>query len=175
MSQGMDQGAAGGDGTRGVVGARSMEIVVGAVLMLVAAIVMFDSRRLGAGWGSDGPQSGYFPFFVGLVLFVSGAVNVALALRTPAGHGGIFVERGQLRTVLQVLVPTVIYVVAIAFIGLYVASAVFIAYFMWRLGGYRGATVPSVAILVPLALFMMFEVWFRVPLPKGPLETALGF
>jgi len=171
----MDQGTTGQDGTRAVIGARSMELVVGVTLMLVAAVVMFDSRRLGAGWGSDGPQSGYFPFFVGLILFVSGAVNFALALRTPPGHGGIFVERGQLKTVLQVLVPTVIYVIAIGFLGLYVASAVFIAYFMWRLGGYRGLKVPAVAILVPLALFMMFEVWFRVPLPKGPIETALGF
>jgi len=23
--------------------------------------------------------------------------------------------------------------------------------------------------------FLMFEVWFKVPLPKGPLEAAFGF
>ena len=171
----MDHGEVRQGDARGVVGARGMEIAVGGLLMLVALVVIVDSRRLGAGWGADGPESGYFPFFVGLILMVSGLMNIVSALRTPVGHGGVFVERGQLRTVLQVLVPTVIYVVAIAFLGIYVSSALFIAYFMWRLGGYRGAKVPAVAILVPLALFMMFEVWFRVPLPKGPLEAALGF
>jgi len=28
---------------------------------------------------------------------------------------------------------------------------------------------------VPFALFLLFEIWFLVPLPKGPLEEFLGY
>jgi putative tricarboxylic transport membrane protein len=86
-----------------------------------------------------------------------------------------FVERSQFVQVLQVLIPTIVFVVLIAFIGIYVAAALFIAFFMAWLGKYSVARIAPVAILVPVVLFLMFEIWFLVPLPKGPLETALGF
>jgi len=86
-----------------------------------------------------------------------------------------FVGRSELVRVLQVFVPTVIYVLLIGFLGLYVSSAIFIAFFMAWLGKYPLYKIVPVAVLIPVALFFMFEVWFLVPLPKGPLETALGY
>jgi len=85
-----------------------------------------------------------------------------------------FLGRSELVRVLQVFVPTVIYVLLIGFLGLYVSSAIFIAFFMAWLGKYPLYKIVPVAVLIPVALFFMFEVWFLVPLPKGPLETALG-
>ena len=89
-------------------------------------------------------------------------------------RGGLFAEWGQLRQVLSVVIPTTIYVVAVRFIGIYVSSAIFIAWFMRWLGKYGWATVASVAIGMPLVVYFVFEKWFLVPLPKGPIEQWLN-
>jgi hypothetical protein len=50
-----------------------------------------------------------------------------------------------------------------------------IATFMKWLGRYRWGMVLPIAIGVPLVTFIVFERWFLVPLPKGPIEEWLGF
>ncbi|QRG07422.1 tripartite tricarboxylate transporter TctB family protein [Xanthobacter dioxanivorans] len=154
---------------------RTVDVAVALVFMALAALVMADSVRVGMSWASDGPQAGYFPFYVGLIMFVASAVTVVQALVTRHPDLGNFVDRTQLKSVMQVLVPTTAYVGLIFLVGIYLASAVFIAFFMWWLGKYSIARILPVAVGVPLALFVMFEIWFLVPLPKGPLETALGY
>jgi hypothetical protein len=140
---------------------------------------MWDSRRLGSQWGADGPQAGYFPFYIGLAIVISAAAIIFRALNLGEKGRAAFVEWGQLRMILTVMIPTVIYVALIANpwfgLGIYVASALFIAFFMWHLGKYRWARIVPVAVGVMFFFFLMFEVWFKVPLPKGPLEAAFGF
>jgi hypothetical protein len=154
---------------------RAVEIGVAAAIFLFGAVAIFDSYRLGASWGDDGPQAGYFPFYVGLLICVSGAVTLVRALRNTALAAESFVERAQLKLIFTVLVPTVVYVGFIASLGFYVASTLFIAYFMKRLGKYSWLKAVLVSVGVSIAFFLTFEIWFAVPLPKGPLETALGF
>lgn len=153
----------------------TVELVVAALLVAAGAVVMADSLRVGAGWESDGPQAGYFPFYVGLLLALAGAVNFVLAIRHRWLGSRPFASYTELGHVLHVLVPTTALVVAIAFLGLYVASAVFIAWFMLWHGRFRWTMALPVALGVPVVLFLVFERWFLVPLPKGPLEAALGF
>ncbi|WP_127090451.1 tripartite tricarboxylate transporter TctB family protein [Aquabacter cavernae] len=154
---------------------RTMDIVVALLFMGVAALVMADSWRIGARWASDGPQAGYFPFYVGLIMFLASVGTLATNLFTKTPNLSNFVDREQLGSVLKVLVPTIVYVVLINFIGIYIASMIFIAFFMWWLGKYSPMVIVPVAIGVPAVLFVMFEIWFLVPLPKGPIETALGY
>jgi hypothetical protein len=154
---------------------RVMELLVAGLFIAAAALVMYDNWRIGARWGEDGPQAGYFPFYIGLIMFVSSAVTFGLNLTARPDGASSFVDRSQLRQVIQVFVPTVVYVLLIGPLGIYVASALFIAFFMWWLGKYPIHRIAPVAILIPLGFFMMFERWFLVPLPKGPLETALGY
>ncbi len=153
---------------------KSAEIGVAALFFVLGAIVVFDSARLGARWAADGPQAGYFPFYIGLIVCLSAAVNLVLALVSRGDSGRIFVEAGQFKLVLAVLVPTAIYVALIGWTGIYVASALFIAFFMRWLGKYPWWKVAAVSIGNSIAFFLIFEVWFKVPLPKGPLETLLG-
>jgi putative tricarboxylic transport membrane protein len=153
---------------------RSVEIGVAVVVFLFGAGVVFDSYRLGARWGEDGPQAGYFPFYVGLLICVSSVITLVLAWRNPALASESFVDRGQLKLILTVLAPTIIYVALIGYLGFYVASTLFIAYFMRRLGKYPWLKVALVAVGVSVVFFLTFEIWFAVPLPKGPLEAALG-
>ena len=153
---------------------RTMELVVAVFVFAFGALVVYDSMRLGAKWADDGPQAGYFPFYIGLILCVASAVTFAGALRNRALAERAFVRRGQLRLIMAVLVPLVLYVAAIKFAGIYVASIAFIGWFMRQLGRYSWLKTILVSLLTMLAFFMMFEVWFKVPLPKGPLEAALG-
>ena len=152
---------------------KGAEIVVAALFLLLGAIVVYDSVRLGARWGSDGPQAGYFPFYIALFVCIASAVNLVVAL-FKKGDDRSFVEVGQLKLVLSVLVPSTVYVALIAWLGIYVASAIFVAFFMRWLGKYPWWKVAAVSIGNSVVFFLIFEMWFKVPLPKGFLENWLG-
>ena len=165
-----------GDTGRSVVSVHAMEIVTALVIIAFAGVVMVANYRLGAGWDRNGPETGYFPFYVGVLLFISGAaILVGEVVRGGGAGRRSFVAVRPLLRVMQILIPTVVYVVAIAFIGIYVATAVFIAFFMMWLGRYRVFIAVPLGIGIAVALFLTFEVWFLVPLPKGPLEALLGY
>lgn len=163
------------------------ELGVAGFLMMLGALVVFDSLRLGAGWADDGPESGYFPFYIGAMLLASSGfvfIKAAagwLAARKAAGgsvdalSARTFVGRDELQLVMAMLVPATLYVVAMGFTGLYLSSIVLIAWFMRRHGGFGWLPSGAVALGVPATVFMVFERWFLVPLPKGPIEALLGF
>jgi putative tricarboxylic transport membrane protein len=159
----------------GTVGTRWPELIVSGLLMGLSILVITDSLRVGIGWAGDGPRSGYFPFAIGLLLLgSSGVVFVGQLLRWRRADP-IFALREQLALVVVVLIPMVVYIGAIFATGIYLASALLIGYFMWRYGKYRWSVTLPVAIGVPLVFFLVFERWFLVPLPKGPIERLLGF
>jgi putative tricarboxylic transport membrane protein len=160
-----------------LVSIRTMNIVVAAVLMIVGGIVIIDSIRLGTGWTeSQGPAGGYFPFYIGLLLVLASAINLARAVFAERAIGSeIFVTRPAFRRVLAVFLPLLGYVLVLTYIGIYIASAIYIALFMWYFGEYRLSRGVLVGAAVAFALFLMFEVWFLVPLPKGPVEALLGY
>lgn len=153
---------------------RSVELGVAAAMALLAFIGIYGSLKVGIGWGAEGPQAGFFPFYVSLIVIVSCAVNIAQVLMAGSSDER-FATWVQLRKVMAVVVPTAIYVTAIPYIGMYLASALLIAAFMLWLGKYRIVIAVPVALVVPVLTFLMFEVWFLVPLPKGPIEKLLGF
>jgi putative tricarboxylic transport membrane protein len=159
---------------RSALSYRSAELAMAALFLALGALVIYDSARLGIGWADDGPRPGYFPFYVGLLICVAAAVNAVRALLVPAAKNKGFVEVGQLRMVLAVLVPTAVYVLGVTWIGIYVASTVFIAFFMRWLGKYAWWKVAAVSAGTSIAFYLVFEIWFKVPLPKGPLENLLG-
>jgi putative tricarboxylic transport membrane protein len=162
-------------GNEHTVSTRAVELVVSGLLIALSIVIMYDNWRIGARWGSDGPEAGYFPFYIGLIMFLASAGTFGINLLANSADRSNFVDRSQLRRVLQVLIPTVLFVGLIYLIGIYFAAAIFIAFFMWWLGKYPLLRILPIAVAVPILLFMMFEVWFLVPLPKGPIETALGF
>jgi len=164
------------DATGGVIETRWMEVAVAAVIALLGILVVVDSHRVGAAWAEDGPQSGYFPNIIGMILIACGAwIAFQQFRRWRQDADKVFVTLHDLKPVMAMLLPTIAYVVVIWLIGIYVASALFIAGFMLFQGKYKWLPTLCVALGVPLALFVLFEIWFLVPLPKGPLEHMLGF
>ncbi len=163
-----------GTGGKAAIKTRTMEIAIAVFFLLCSAIVIYDSARLGARWGEDGPQAGYFPFYIGIILCIASVINLLQALAAARREDSEFVEYAALKLVFSVLVPTAIYTALIGPLGLYVASTLFIAFFMRWLGKYPWWLVAAVSIGNSVVFFLVFETWFKIPLPKGPLEAALG-
>ena len=153
---------------------RGPELAVAALLMLLAGLVIADSLRVGIGWADDGPRAGYFPFYIGLILLAaSGFVFVSTLVHWKRLTAS-FVGRREFAGVWAVLWPSVVMVALMPLLGLYVASAWLIGFFMRRHGRYGWPMTLAVSIGVVVVFFLVFERWFLVPLPKGPLEGWLG-
>ncbi len=160
-----------------VVSNRTMDIVAALFLILLSAIVIYDSARLGFDWReNEGPASGYFPFYIAAIMAFSSVMNLLRALLARGGAGSeSFVSKPALMRVLAVLIPTLAFVWVIQLLGLYVAAAIFITAFMLILGRESIVRSVLVGVSIPLALFVLFEIWFLVPLPKGPVENFFGY
>ena len=156
---------------------RMMDIAVALLLLVVGVVVVYDSYRLGSKWGSDGPQSGYFPFYIGVLICIASLATLVQAIRARNLAYVLFVSLSQLKLVLTVLIPALVYVLCVQYVGLYVASAVYIALFMVWLGKYSWLKGILVGVIVNASFFLMFEVWFKVPLWKGDLDPLrfLGY
>jgi hypothetical protein len=155
---------------------RAMDIITALLFLAVGLIVMVGSLKLGASWGADGPEAGYFPFYISLIILLSSTVTLyqsAIVNRKKKKES--FVDREPLKQVLAVLLPAFVFVLGVQLIGIYVASALYIAIFMVWLGKYPIWKAVAVSVGVSAALYFMFEYWFQVPLPHGSLINPLEF
>ncbi len=151
---------------------RSAEIGVALVMAVLAVIGIIGSLQAGIDWAAEGPRAGFFPFYVSVIVLICCGVNLAHAIRIQ--RTVIFAEWPQLHQVFAVVVPATIFVFAVPVLGMYVSSALLIGVFMKWLGRYRWLSVIAIAAAVPILTYIMFERWFMVPLPKGPVENWLG-
>jgi hypothetical protein len=154
-------------------GHRSVEIGVAITMIGFSLLVIGGSLRVGVTWAADGPRAGFFPFYIGLFILVASVVNLFQAIASGPSPR-LFAEWGQLGQVLSVVIPSAIYVALVSWLGMYVSSMLLIAVFMRWIGRYGWQLVLPIAIGVPAATFIVFEKWFLVPLPKGPVEALLG-
>lgn len=170
----MERNVAAGDAdSRAVVSTRTVEMVVAALLFVFGAVFAYTSYKLGFRWAIEGPQSGFFPFYVSMLICGASAMILFHALRGRDPRGaGAFVERGQLRQVLHVMIPAAFFVLGIQLIGIYVASVLYIVVFMRWLGKYSLVKSVLLAVAIIVAFFCMFEIWFQVPLYKGPWDLT---
>ena len=154
---------------------RVVDAAVMLLLLAFAVLLGYDNWRTGMSWEATGPQAGYMPFYLSIIL--GGAAVYGLVTSRPAGETGqdVFVTRAQLRRVLQVLVPTFLFVLGTTWLGLYVSSFFLVSGFMWTVG--RIALWKSVltACVFTAAMFFTFQIAFDVIMPKGPLEAFLGY
>ncbi len=165
------------EGERKGVATNIVDAVVAVLVLIMGGIVIYGSRKLGSEWGTDGPGAGYFPFYIGVILVISGIGVLYQALAGKEKNTEVFVDREQLGRVFSVLIPAAVYVGFIQLIGIYVASALYIALFMIILGKYSVLKSVIIGVAVNTLFFMMFEVWFKVPLHKGAFDplSFLGY
>jgi hypothetical protein len=159
-----------------VISVRAMDIITSLLFIAVGFVVMTGSIKLGASWGSDGPEAGYFPFYISLIIIVSSAVTLyqsAIVDRKKKKES--FVDRESFGQVMAVLLPALVFVLGVQLIGIYVSAVLYIAVFMIWLGKYAAWKAIAVALGVSVTLYLMFEYWFQVPLPHGSLINPLEF
>jgi len=166
MSQSTHVSGQGGPSHRGA----EMGTAIG--MAVFGLVVIAGSLSVGIGWAVEGPQAGFFPFWVAVLIIVASVVNFAKAYSS--GDRKLFSEWGQLRQVGKVVAPTAVYVFAVPWLGIYLASALLVAGFMRWIGRYGWLMVAAVSIALPIVAYITFEKWFLVPLPKGPIEDWLG-
>jgi putative tricarboxylic transport membrane protein len=152
---------------------RAADLTVAAMLIAGGALVLWDALRLGIGWGTDGPKSGFFPFWLAAAMIVACVGIIVQAWRRADRQP--FVSRTALAPVLKVLGPAVGFVLVMEWLGMYVASTLYMAVYMRWIGRYSWALVILVSVAFPVITFWIFELWFLVPMPKGPLEAWLGY
>jgi hypothetical protein len=164
--------------TSALVATRWVEFALALFTLLIGVVVMYGSLDQGIGWGDAGPEPGYFPFYIGLLLSCASLGNCVLTLIRWRALSVAFVSRGQFRQVLSVFIPIALFVAAMPFVGIYLASAVFIAWFMWRdrirAKPYGKLMICSVSGGAVLASYLIFALWFKVPLDAGPLGDWLA-
>src|SRR5262249_18728691 len=159
---------------RAVTSTRAVDIVVSLLLAAFAALMAWDNWRSGAGWASDGPKAGYFPFYLSLLLGAASLFGLAKTL-LDRKDSAPFVNRDQLRRVRQGLVPTFAFCLLTQWLGIYVASFLLIAGFMRFIGGIAWWKSLLTSLVFAVAMFVTFDVAFDVIMPKGPIEGWLGF
>src|SRR5262250_131993 len=158
-----------------VTSTRVVEIAVYLVLGLLALLLAFDNWRTGMGWASDGPQAGYFPFYLSVILAGASLYGLGSMAFNPSEGREPFVTRDQLRRVMQVFVPTLLFCFFTQWLGLYVASFLLIAGFMRLIGRIALWKSLLTAFLFAITMFVTFDIAFDVIIPKGPLEGAFGY
>jgi len=153
-----------------------MDIITAIAFLVFGITVMVGSLKLGASWGADGPEAGYFPFYISLIILLSSTVTLYKAVVVnKKKKTESFVDREPLKQVMAVLLPAIVFVLGVQLIGIYVSSALYIAIFMVWLGKYSVWKAVAVSVGVSIALYLMFEFWFQVPLPHGSWINPLEF
>ena len=158
-----------------VTDTRVAEAAVCVLLLGLALLLGHDNWRTGIGWDSTGPQAGYFPFYLSVILGGASLYGLASVLLTRKQDAETFVTRAQLRRVMAVFVPTLLFCLATQFLGMYVASFLLIAGFMRLVGKIAWWKSLLTAFVFTALMFVTFDIAFDVIMPKGPLEAAFGY
>lgn len=160
-----------------LVSARTMEYATSLSLLVLAAVVIWDCTRIGFGWiEGQGPASGFFPFIVASLMGLASLANIIrVAMYGAETKDPVFVTAAGFGRVLSVLIPVILYVTGISYLGIYVAAAIFVALFMIVIGREPIWKAAAISLTLSVLMFVTFETWFGVPLPKGPLEAWLGY
>jgi putative tricarboxylic transport membrane protein len=154
---------------------RTIEIAVSVLLLALALTLGYDNWRTGVGWDSTGPQPGYFPFYLAVILAAASLFGLVKALLSRELALESFVTRAQLRRVMAVFVPTLLFCLVTQFLGIYLASFLLISAFMRLVGKIAWWKSLATAFVFSAVMFVTFDIVFDVIMPKGPLEAAFGY
>lgn len=156
-----------------MISRRALEIATAALTGTFGVAVAVSSLDLGVAWTTSGVSPGTLPFCTGLVIIGGSLFNLVAGLRT--AHGEVAIDADNARSLAGLFVPAAAYIAAIPLLGMYVSSALYVfgvLHVQNRASLLRGVVTAAVVVA---ALYFLFEVTFRVYLPRGWLGDALGF
>lgn len=153
---------------------RIVEVAVALLTLAFGAVILIGSLQVGINWGVEGPRPGFFPFYIALFIIVGSVYNLVQTVALNGIRDGVFSTWEQLRRVMSVVIPATAYVALVPYLGMYVSSMLLIGIFMMWLGQYSAWKTLPVAIGVPVVTYIIFETYFQIALPKGPIEYWLN-
>jgi len=158
---------------------RRYEVGTAAAILLIAAVAMFDTRRgalpTGSGGAPGGLAGGFYPFWSAALVAAFSGLVVWRAFAAPQPAEGVFKDRTSVTSVLTLIVPMIVAVALIPILGFYLMTALYMGFFAAMIGHYRWYWVIAIAVLFPAAIYLAFEVGFRVGLPKSIFYDLVGF
>lgn len=149
------------------------EVFAALLTLALSVAIALGARGDGIGWTANGPDAGTFPFYVGLIVGAASLGNLVVAFRRN-DRAAVFLDALKARRIAAFGVPMLLFVGASVALGFYVATVLYLAGVMRVQGRYRWITSIAVAVGCAAFFFLVLEVWFKVPLRKGPIEAALG-
>ena len=153
----------------------TMEVATALSTGLLGALVCYGSFEFGIGWGDAGPEPGYFPFYVGLLIVLASTVNLLMAFISHRGTSATeFMNAEQAKRVFSFFGPMLLFVLICSYVGFYTSMVLYLSSVMILQGGYRIPKALAISIITAVVNYLLFEIWFQVPLLKGPIEAALG-
>lgn len=152
-----------------------MEAAIALLTGVIGGIVCYGSLEFGIGWGDAGPEPGYFPFYVGTLIIAASAVNLVMAfVHHRRDTAEAFLTREQGQRILAFFGPMLLFVLISSCLGIYVGMILYLFGVMVFQGGYGVMKAAVISLATAAVSFCLFEIWFQVPLLKGPLEASLG-
>ena len=153
----------------------TMEVATALSTGLLGALVCYGAFEDGIGWTVAGPEPGYFPFYVGVIIVLASTINLIVAfVRHRGAFATEFVNVEQARRVFSFFWPMFLFVLLCSHIGFYAGMFLYLFSVMIMQGGYRAPKAATISIITVVINYLLFEIWFQVPLLKGPIEAALG-
>ncbi len=156
---------------------RKADIICASMILLIGIIIMYDSIRLGFGWGTTGPLPGFFPFILSLIVIIGCLIVIAQAVERKgvSSSNKPFIPKGGLKPVLNVIIPAILMVILTEYIGLYISAGLYMGVYMRWIGRHRWSMVILLSMIVPLSTYILFDKLFLVPMPRGILGDMIGF
>ncbi len=153
---------------------RVAELVMAIVLAIFSLAIMFKASELPTGWiPRSGPGPGAFPFWLGAAMLVC---CVAIIVRwwrrssPPSRSEEPYFDSRSWHLFLIGAVPLAIMIGLIHVIGVYFSLPLYLLYYLRFVGGHKWPLTAAIAIVMPIATFLFFEIALRIELPKGFTE-----
>jgi putative tricarboxylic transport membrane protein len=146
---------------------RAVEIGTAITLLALGAMILNEALRLGPGWGEQGPQPGFFPFVLTIMLII-GSLGVLYvnAYRHPDMRPFFEVSQ-EIVDLLKVGVPVAVAVFVIRWAGIYITAGVYLAFFMAWYGKFRWWQALAGGLLLPFILWLVLTRGFAIPMPMS--------
>ena len=159
-----------------VVSRFAMEIGTASILLVIGVFATLGSLEFEIGWDPvAGPQPGYFPFYIGLIIMASSSIVVLQTIMARRDQVLIFLTREQAGRIAAFFLPVIVFVALCSVLGIYVATTLYLLFTMLVQGRYRLPLALAVSLGTSASFFVLFELVFKQPLLKGPLEAWFGF
>ena len=155
---------------------RPYQIATAAVIVLIAAVAMFDTRS-GAlpdtsGGAPGGLRGGWYPFWSATVMSIAALVIAYRTLVTPQPASGVFKDRQGVVYVVRLVLPMIALVLLMAWpLGFYLSAALYSAWFAFAVGRYRWHWAAAMTVLIPVATYLLMEIAFKTALPRSIFFT----